>query len=188
VARKLREEESGAVHHVYARGNRKGLIFIDDEDRELYLRLVGLAGRRTGWRVLTYCLMDNHVHLLIETPQPNLGVGMQVLQGDYTRRFNERHGTVGHVFQGRYGAGRLRNEAHLWQAVSYVVCNPVDAGIVAAPEAWRWGSHAAATGEAPRPHWLDTARLLELLSAAGGDSWNRYLDVVASRSAVPGRP
>jgi REP element-mobilizing transposase RayT len=91
---------AGGVAHVFARGNRQQLIFLDATDRRRYLDLLGRVARRLRWRCLAYCLMDNHVHLLIETRLPNLGRGMRELHGDYAQLFNKRHDRSGHLFQG----------------------------------------------------------------------------------------
>jgi REP element-mobilizing transposase RayT len=166
----------GAVHHVFARGNNRQLIFLDDLDRRRYLdglaRVIGLA----GWRCLTYCLMPNHVHLLIETPRPTLGWGMQRLHGDYARAFNVRHRRVGHVFQGRYGANRVEDDAQLWMTVAYIARNPVEAGLVRQAAAWPWSGHAAmGSGRSP---CLDEGRLLAYFKAFGGDRVRRYRECV----------
>jgi putative transposase len=174
VPRKLREEAEGAVHHVYARGNDQQVIYRDVVDRQTYLGLLDRVVRVTGWRCLAYCLMDNHVHLLIETPRPNLGLGMQELHGRYGRRFNDRHGRGGHLFQGRYGATRVTRDAQLWATVRYIALNPVSAGLCAEPARWRWSSAGAA------PSWLDAGRLLDYLGAAGGDPAARYADLLAA--------
>ena len=182
MPRKPREEVAGGIHHVYARGNNRRVLFLDDVDRDGYLVLLGDVVKRQRWRCLTFCLMDNHVHLLIETPEPNLGDGMRRLHGDFARGLNRRHGSSGHVFQGRFGSKRLRNEGHLWTAVAYIAANPVAAGLCTAPERWSWGSHAAAAARgALAPSWLDLARLFALLSSSGGDPRRRYLDAVAER-------
>ncbi len=119
---------------MYARGNNRRLLFIDDVDRDGYLGLLGKVVARQRWRCLSYCLMDNHVHMLIETPEPNLGDGMRLLHGDFARGHNRRHRTSGHVFQGRFGSKPLRSEGHLWTAAAYIAANPVDAGMCAEPE------------------------------------------------------
>jgi putative transposase len=182
MPRKPREEVAGGIHHVYGRGNDRRALFVDDVDREGYLSLLGAVVGRQRWRCLSYCLMDNHVHLLIETPEPNLGDGMRRLHGDFAQGLNRRHGRSGHVFQGRYGGKRLKTEGHLWTAAAYIAANPVDAGLCKAPERWGWSSHAwAAAAGALVPSWLDLARLYALLSASGGDPRRRYLDAVTER-------
>ena len=176
VARPHREEVEDGIFHVYARGNAKQPVYLDDGDRLTYLRLLGAAVMKRSWRCMAYCLMENHVHLLVETPKANLASGMQWLHGLYARTFNERHGRVGHLFQGRYGAVRLTGDAQLWAVLRYIALNPVEAGLCAEPAEWRWGSYAAIHGG--RPPWLDVERVLAFLSAAGGDARSRYVDLV----------
>ena len=99
MPRRPRDEEAGAIHHVYARGIEKRLIYQDDRDRGAYLTLLGAVVDEHAWLPLAYCLMDNHVHLVVETPEPNLGVGMRTLHGGYATTFNARHARDGHLFQ-----------------------------------------------------------------------------------------
>jgi REP element-mobilizing transposase RayT len=168
------------VYHAFGRGNRRAVIFEDDVDRAAYLGLLGKSVRWYGWRCLMYCLMDNHVHLLIETPRPNLDVGMQMLHGSYARHFNRRHAHSGHVFQGRYGAERSKDDGQLITAATYIAANPVAAGLARDPADWEWSSHAAAMA-GTAPVWLDTPRLVAYFGAAGGDPWRRYARAVAQR-------
>jgi REP-associated tyrosine transposase len=177
VARKLRNEFAGAIVHVYARGSRQQNIYVDDSDRRLYLSLLGRAIRRHRWCCLAYCLMDNHVHLLLETSEPNLGCGMQRLHGDYAQRFNRRHGGSGHVFQGRYGAVVVRRDEQLLAVARYIALNPVTARLCSLPTEWPWSSHAAVVSGVG-PWWLDTPRLLAYFGAGGGDPRQRYVEYV----------
>jgi putative transposase len=176
VARPHREEVEDGIYHVYARGNAKQAVYLDQIDRQTYLRLLGVTVEKRRWRCLAYCLMENHVHLLVETPDANLAVGMQWLHGLYARMFNERHGRVGHLFQGRYGAVRITSDAQLWGALRYVGLNPVEAGLCGRPADWPWGSYAAI--RAGKPPWLDLNRVLGFLAASGGDPWSRYVGLV----------
>ena len=166
MARRPRAEAEDAIHHVTARGVARRPLFRDDLDRVRYLRMLGIVVGGQAWRCLSYCLMDNHVHLLLETPKPNLARGMQRLHGDYGRSFNHRHGLNGHVFQGRYHTVRIQSDRQLWAAAAYIADNPVEAGLCARAEDWRWSSHAASLGRRG-PHWLDAARLHERLRAFG---------------------
>jgi putative transposase len=177
MARKPREEFPGAVVHVYARGNRKQDIYVDDFDRHSYLFLLGQVVVRQRWRCLAYCLMDNHVHLLVETPEPNLAVGMQRLHGLHAQAFNKRHGLSGHVFQGRYGAVGVRQDEQLLTVARYIALNPVEAGMCDEADQWPWASHAAVVG-GRAPRWLDVARLLDYFGAAGGEPSKRYAEFV----------
>jgi putative transposase len=181
MPRQPREELAGGIHHVYARGNAKQLIYLDDADRERYLRILGKAVLRHRWRCLAYCLMDNHVHLLVETPTPNLGRGMQWLHGLYARAFNGRYSRSGHLFQGRFGAVRVKSDAQLLMVVRYIARNPVEGGLCGEPDDWPWSSHATVRRDQARPAWLDTPRLLDFFGASGGESLRRYAELVALR-------
>jgi REP element-mobilizing transposase RayT len=181
MARQPRIEMKGGVHHVFARGNDRRVIYLDDADRYEYLRLLGRVVPWKRWRCLSFCLMDNHVHLLIETPQPNLGSGMQWLHGRFAQLFNERHERCGHVFQGRFGSVLVKTDAQLWTTVNYIARNPVDAGLCAQPGEWPWGSHHALVGGGQAPDWLDGDRLLEFYSSLGGDPHARYVAAVERR-------
>jgi len=163
MARKLRQEVTDGVFHVYARGNNRDVLFLDSTDRRKYLSLLGRAVRCQGWELLGYCLMPNHVHLLVETPQPNLAAGIQRVHSPYAQIFNRRHGRVGHVFQGRYGAVRVDTNAYFATVARYVAMNPVTAGLVHLPCDWPWSSHRAAAGQEDAPPWLAVGRLHELL-------------------------
>jgi putative transposase len=180
MARKPREEVADGIHHVYARGNNKQVIYRDDNDRQIYLALLRMTTAWAKWRCLAYCLMDNHLHLLVETPKPNLGAGMQRLHGSYGRRFNDRHGLSGHVFQGRFGSKRILGEEHFATTARYVVRNPVEAGFCREPGDWPWGSHGdVVRGSAPP--WLDQPRLLSYFEPFGGDPWTRYRGFVEGK-------
>ena len=182
MPRRPRDELAGAIHHVFARGNAKQDIYLDDADRERYLVILGRAVVRHRWRCLAYCLMHNHVHLLVETPAPNLGRGIQWLHGTYANAFNHRYRRSGHVFQGRFGSVRMMSDAQLVMAARYIARNPVEAGICGLPEQWPWGSHPAALDQtATGPAWLDTPRLLGFFGAGGGEARRRYADLVALR-------
>jgi putative transposase len=144
MPRKPREIAEGTIHHVYARGVAGTDIFRDDLDRQLYLRLLIEVAERFDLNCLAYCLMTNHVHLLVETPEGNLAESIQCLHGTYAQKFNWRHERAGHLFQGRYGETRIESDAHLHTATMYIVRNPVEAGLCANPSQWRWLQYEAA--------------------------------------------
>ena len=146
MARPLRIEYAGAVYHVTSRGDGRKPIFRDDEDRMVLLAILKEVKDRYHWYCYAYCLMENHYHLVIETPDANLSRGMRQLNGVYTMRFNRRHDTVGHVFQGRYKAILIQKERHLLEVCRYVVVNPVRARLVRNPGDWRWSSYRATAG------------------------------------------
>ena len=179
MPRPLRPELAGGIHHVFSRGAAKQTIFIDDLDRRRYLSLLARVVSRMSWRCLAYCLMGNHMHLLVETPEPNLGRGMQRLHGAYAQAFNRRHEAAGHVFGARFGSTSILTDPQLWVTVAYVVRNPVAAGFCRAPELWPWSSHTAVC-DAIYPSWLDVPRLLSYFGQDGGDPLQRYHDFVAA--------
>ena len=166
MPRQPRIEYAGGVYHVLSRGNRQEAIFVDDTDRQVFLKTLGEACGRTGWQVHAYVLMPNHYHLLLETPEANLVVGMQWLQGTYTQRFNGRHRLAGHLFQGRYKALLIEpGDGRYFTAVStYIHLNPVRAGLVGVRrgrlEDYIWSSYPGYLTPACRPPWLCVERIL----------------------------
>lgn len=153
-------EFAGALYHVTSRGNARQDIFLTDRDREHYLFLLSREVRQRRWRCHAYCLMDNHLHLLIETPIPSLSRGMQRLNSAYGQRFNREHGRVGHVLQGRYKSLLVEQEAYLLEVSRYIVLNPVRAGMVPDAGAWPWSSYRATAGLEPAPDWLTVTAIL----------------------------
>lgn len=162
MARQLRLEFEGALYHVTARGNARQPIFQDDADRQRFLDLLGQETRQQRWRCYAYCLMDNHYHLLVETPEANLSRGMRRLNASYTQRFNRRYGRVGHVLQGRFKSILVEKESYLLELCRYLVLNPVRAAVVETAADWRWSSYRATAGDEPTPTWLDVAGVLTL--------------------------
>jgi REP element-mobilizing transposase RayT len=171
-------EFPGAVYHVTSRGDRREPIFFEDEDREAFLSLLGREVSQQGWRLYAYCLMDNHYHLLVETPEPNLSRGMRRLNGVYTQTFNRRHGLVGHLFQGRYKAIVVDRDSYLLELSRYVVLNPVRAGRVENPADWVWSSYGPTVGAVPAPTWLAAGDVLRLFGkgvAAARQAYARFV-------------
>lgn len=164
MARKLRIQFPGAIYHVMSRGNRREDIFRDDDDRGAFLKALGDVCVKTGWRIHAYCMMPNHFHLVVETPQPNLVEGMKWFLGTYTARFNRRHKVTGHVFSGRYKSLVVGGEGgYLRTVCDYVHLNPARAKLLP-PDAplhgYHWSSlpmFLAATAQ--RPEWLQVARV-----------------------------
>jgi len=163
MSRPLRLEFAGALYHLTARGNAHGDIFADDEDRRLFLELLGKEISQQGWRCYAYCLMGNHYHLLIETPEPNLVTGMRRLNSVYTQAFNRRHGRVGHVFQGRYKSILVDRDSYGLELCRYIVLNPVRARMAKRVENWAWSSYRATAGQLRAPAWLDPDWVLSQL-------------------------
>jgi len=146
MTRPLRIEFKGAVYHITSRGNARQAIFLDEEDFTDFLRVLCSVVKRYHFILHTYCLMNNHYHLLIETPYANLSRGMRQLNGLYTQRFNRKHQRIGHLFQGRYQAILVDKDNYLLELSRYVALNPVRAKIVKDPKDWRWSAYQATTG------------------------------------------
>ena len=176
----MRVQYEGAVYHLMSRGDRREVIFHDEQDRQRFIETLGQCWGRTGWQVHALCLMPNHFHLVVETPQANLVAGMKWLLGVYTGRFNRRHRLFGHVFSGRYkslivdGSGT----GYFKTVCDYVHLNPARAKLLRPEQAlrdYRWSSWPeylkAARG---RWQWLRVDRLL------GNTAWPRRARQVAS--------
>jgi len=127
MARALRIEYPGPLYHVTARGNAQQDIFLGDEDRQQFLAVLSRVVSRFHLLLHAYCLMDNHFHLLVETPEANLSEAIRQLNGVYTQAFNRRHQRVGHVLQGRFKAIVVDRDSYLLELCRYVVLNPVRA-------------------------------------------------------------
>ena len=125
MARPLRLEFPHALYHVTARGNAQQDVYLDDDDRELFLCVLAEVIDRFRWICHAYCLMGNHYHLLIETPDANLSLGMRQLNGVYTQRFNRHHNRAGHLFQGRFKAILVERYSYLLELARYIVLNPL---------------------------------------------------------------
>jgi putative transposase len=143
VPRKSRKEEAGAAHHGFPRGVNRGDIFRDDGDRQTFLVILAAVVEAYGWRLLAYCLMRNHFHLVVQTPRPNFGRGMQRLLSIYAAYYNHRYDRLGHVFNRPFKSERIKDEHQLAVAIEYVAVNPVRAGVCAEVADWRWSSHGA---------------------------------------------
>jgi putative transposase len=164
MARSLRIEFEGAVHHVTNRGNKKADLFFSNADRHVFLSILSETIKNRGWVCHSYCLMTNHYHLLIETPIPNLSLGMQTINTLYAQHVNRSYVLSGHVFQGRYKSGLVKNDAHLLELSRYIALNPVRAGICKYPEDYEWSSYRAFLGLERCPEFLEMGFLLSQFS------------------------
>lgn len=144
--------------------HEKKPIFKNEEDRRLFLDILEKVTDRYHWLCHAYCLMNNHYHLVIETPDANLSKGMRQLNGVYTQRFNQKHQRAGHLFQGRFKALLIQKEPYLLEVCRYVVLNPVRAGAVKRSEEWAWSSYRGTAGiEEPHPCRRNLSMTLRLL-------------------------
>ncbi len=160
MARPLRIAYPGAVYHVTSRGNARQRIVRDDNDRKRFIQTLADMVEQYGVLCHTWVLMNNHYHLLVETPHANLSPAIRHLNGVYTQAFNRRHGRVGHLFQGRFNAILVDRESYLLGLCRYVVLNPVRAKLVTHPREWRWSSYRATSGEEQGQAWLSSDWIL----------------------------
>ena len=179
MTRPLRIEFPGAVYHVTARGNARESIYTANEDRREFLAILQEVVARFNWLCHAYCLMDNHYHLVIETPDGNLSRGMRHLNGVYTQRFNRKHSRVGHVFQGRYKAIIVERESYLLELCRYVVLNPVRAGVRKNIGRYAWSSYRATAGLRTEPPFLTVDWILGRFSGRRTEARKRYQHFVA---------
>jgi REP element-mobilizing transposase RayT len=160
MARAWRIEFEGACYHLLSRGNERRDIFLSDDDQRLFLDTLGECCERFELELFAYVLMSNHYHLLLRTRRANLSRAMQWLSGTYTRRFNNRHGRSGHLFQGRFKSILVENDAYVMQLSCYIHRNPLRAGIVERLADYPWSSYPVyAYGKKP-PDWLSIKLIL----------------------------
>ena len=174
MTRPLRLEFAGALYHVTARGDRKNIIFCDDSDRFAWLSVLADVCKQYNFIVHSYCQMNNHYHLMIETVDGDLARGMRQLNGAYSQYFNRRHDLVGHVFQGRYKAILVQKESYLLELSRYIILNPMRAGIAASLADWRWSSHSYFMRPEGKPAWLETDWLLQRFGADRASARRAY--------------
>jgi REP element-mobilizing transposase RayT len=178
MARPLRIEYPGALYHVTSRGDRQEPIFDDDPDRTAFLDILGQVISRYRWRCHAYCLMGNHYHLMIETPEPNLTKGMRQLNGVFTQCSNRRHKRTGHLLQGRYKAILVDRDSYFLELCRYIVLNPVRAAMVKHPREWVWSSYSGKIGKATAPEWLATDELLAQFGKRRTSARRKYQEFV----------
>ena len=183
MARPIRPQIENGIYHVFNRGNARERIFEDDRDRGQFVAICRRVKRLCDWSCLSYCLMVNHYHLVLQTPRPNLARGMARLNSSYAQAFNRRHDRVGHVFQGRYGCRLVQADQHLLTTLRYVALNPVESGLCARPVSWRWSGHAEILGLAP-PRLVDVDKALALIAYGRGNPTLAYSGMFEDEAPV----
>ena len=181
----LRIEYPGAVYHLTSRGNARRSIFANDNARIAFFKVLAQAIDRFNWICHAYCLMNNHYHLLVETVDPTLSRGMRHLNGVYTQRFNRRHSSAGHVFQGRYKAILVEKEPHLLELARYIVLNPVRSKAVRNCRDWHWSSYRATAGFEPATSFLTTDWLLSQFDSSPDAAQLAYRRFVSEGRTSP---
>ncbi|MGA2531895.1 MAG: transposase [Candidatus Aminicenantales bacterium] len=181
MARQLRIEYPGAFYHVTSRGNQKQPIFLAEEDRYYFLKCLGDAHGKFQSIIHVYCLMENHYHLLIETPHGQLSRIAHSINTTFSVYFNKRHDRCGHLFQGRFKAILVQAEEYAREVGPYVHLNPVRAGIVDSPEEYAWSNYREYLGTmSPRP-WTSTSLILSAFGAEPSIAMQRYSEYVTWR-------
>lgn len=184
MARPLRVEFPGAFYHVLNRGNAGEHVLSGDLDKQHFLECLRRAASRFELRIHAYCLMDNHYHLLAETPLANLGKAMQWVNVAYAGWYNRRHQRNGHLFQGRYKALLVDADAYLAELSRYIHRNPVRAGLIATPEAYLWSSCREYLGMRQAPEWLQPDLLLGVFHPRRAIAVERYREFIRVDNAA----
>ncbi|WP_263079874.1 transposase [Endozoicomonas sp. Mp262] len=184
MSRPLRIQYAGALYHVTSRGNERKAIYREDADFCLFLDTLADVCEQFNWVIHSFCLMTNHYHLVVETPDANLSQGMRQLNGVYTVRFNRKYGRVGHLFQGRYKAILVDKEAYLMELSRYVVLNPVRAKMVKSPDGWPWSSYCYTSGLLDSPQWLATDATLRYFGSDRDEAIVKFTRFVAEGVGV----
>ena len=178
MARPIRLEFPDANYLITTRGNEGNDIFVDDQDRLQFLTILGEVVSRTGWIIHAYVLMDNHYHLLVETPMANLSRGMRQLNGGYTQRFNSLHGSGGRVFQGRFKAVLVERDSSMLDLCRHIVLNPLRLKAVKNISRYRWSSYRATAGEVQPPSWLSTGWILGHFGRSSSVAQRKYAEFI----------
>lgn len=174
MARPLRIQYQGAMYHVISRGNGRMTLFYTEKDWAEFHSFLERVFAKYNWVAHAWCLMGNHYHLLIETPDANMVPGMKQLNQFYSQFFNWKHRRTGSVLQGRYKAYLVEKESQFLENCRYVVNNPVKAGMVDHPSKWPWSSFNATRGLVRAPNFLNTDFLLSHFGSSRRDAQDRY--------------
>jgi REP element-mobilizing transposase RayT len=185
MPRDLRLEAPDVLYHVGSRGVEKRPIFdCGHRDREYFLDLLAKVVRKFVWQVHAYCLMGNHFHLVLDTPNANLSAGMQYLKGQYGQWFNAVAGREGALFERRFWSRIALSEAYVLELSRYVVLNPVRAGLARRPDEWPWSSYQATVGLDGVPEFLAVNGVLDLFGG-GRNGSVRYAQFVGEAIGRP---
>jgi putative transposase len=168
MPRAPRQLASGEAYHLTSRGTNKCDVFLDDSDRRDFVRRLGTVASHRRVSCLAYCLMGNHIHLILQGSAAGMSATMRDLLGGYAQWFNVRHARSGHLFGARYNDVHIESDAQMHAALRYVALNPVRANLVNDPNDWAWGSFAAVMGGAVQPGTVDLVALASILGSARG--------------------
>jgi len=186
MARQLRIEYPGAFYHITSRGNEKQAIYLQDADRQRFLARLEEAHEERHAIIHAYCLMENHYHLILETPRGNLSEILHFINTAHSVYFNKRHGRCGHLFQGRFKAILVQAEIYMRRLARYIHLNPIRARIAALPDQYIWSSYRDFVGLRPPPAWLQRMFILRLFGESPDAAEKRFADFVleGTRKAI----
>ena len=180
MPRKRREDHPGAWHHVMNRSIDRLPVFADDIDCRIFLSELRDATAAHAVEVHSFCLLSNHYHLLLFTPDGGLSEAMQIVGSRFTQAFNRRRGRDGPIFRGRFKSVAVETDSQLVQTSRYIHLNPVEAGLVAQPELWQWSSARAFIDDDRAFDWLRTGCILEMIGT--NDPRQAYRNLLGSKS------
>jgi REP element-mobilizing transposase RayT len=178
MARQLRIEFPGAFYHVIQRGIERKNIFASDKDKDRFLSYLNAAHLSYGAGFHSYVLMDNHYHLIVETPSAPLSKIMHYIDTAYVAYFNTKYKRTGPLYQGRFKAPLVEQDGYLHYVSCYIHLNPVRAGIVRSPEEYTYSSYNAFVSNIEAPHWLNTSYILSMFSEKASEAKNLYKQFV----------
>lgn len=164
------------------RGNEKRAIFLDDENRSRFINTLIIKKEENGFELYAYCLMDNHVHLLINERENSIARIMKCINISYAMYFNRKYNRVGHLFQDRFRSEVIYDDNYLLSAAKYIHNNPVLAGITNSPERYEWSSYGSYTGRESASRLIDTNSLLNMFSASKDKAAGEFIKYTSETS------
>ncbi len=179
MPRANRIDIANGLHHVTQRGLEQRNIVLNDDDRSHWWRLFTEVALRCRWRIFAVALLDNHYHIYLRTPDPNLSAGLRDLNGGYAAAFNQRHERVGPLYQGRFKSVLVENDSHSWELSRYVHLNPYRAGLTPDPFQYKWSSYHFYLDSRKKPDWLDSRTVLAEFAgseAAARVAYKRFVE------------
>lgn len=175
MSRKPRIWFPGATYHITARGNRRASLFYDHQDYQKYLDLLALCKKDIPFSLHAYCLMTNHIHLLLETKDEPPGTIIKFIHTRYAVQFNKRYDLTGHVFQGRFHSKLIDSVTYFLKASKYIHLNPLEANLVTEPEQYRWSSYTSYANPAKNNPLLETERILTMFDEPRHQQYHEYV-------------
>jgi len=172
MPRTARKKSPTGVYHVVLRGINKQTIFYDDEDREVFLSRLKIEKEKKPYQIYSFCLMSNHIHILINELENSIGKIFQKILGSYVYWYNRKYERIGNLFQDRFKSEIINNDSHLLSAIRYIHQNPVKAGIVKSVEEYGWSSYSAYIND--KRSFVETDLILSILN--GKEEYIKFME------------